>query len=117
MKNLVWLLAVLVVVFVAGGQNDGALPTWQTETVDSAGDVGWHTSIALDSNDRPHISYSGDTNSDLKYAYFDGSSWQTQTVDSAGKVGGRNSIALDSNNRPHISYSDFTNDDLKYAHK
>lgn len=42
---------------------------WQTFTIDSDGNVGWYTSIALDSNDKVHISYYYDYyNKDLKYA-------------------------------------------------
>ncbi len=38
-------------------------------TLDSAGSVGYFTSIAVDSNDRFHISYFDSANGDLKYAH------------------------------------------------
>ncbi|MFH2071111.1 MAG: hypothetical protein ABIJ11_07930 [Elusimicrobiota bacterium] len=88
---------------------------WNVQTVDSAGYVGHYTSIALDTNNYPHISYGDSTNWDLKYAKWTGTSWSIQTVDSAGSVGYLTSIALDTNNYPHISYWDITNGDLKYA--
>ncbi len=46
--------------------HDGA--SWHIETVDSAGDVGQFASLTLDALDQVHISYSDDTNGDLKYA-------------------------------------------------
>ena len=88
---------------------------WLIEIVDSAGRVGWLPSVALDSNDDPHISYFDRGNRDLKYAKWDGSGWNIETVDSAGDVGWDTSIALDSNDDPHISYLDYTNVDLKYT--
>ena len=96
--------------------NAEAVSEWSIEIVDSVGDVGKYNSITVDSNNRPHISYFDETNDDLKYAYWDGSSWQIETVDSDGSVGWYSAIAIDANNRPHISYFAATNDDLKYAY-
>ena len=87
--------------------------TWSIETVDSVGGVVRDTSIALDSNNNPHISYYDDTNGDLKYAKWTGSAWSKTTVDYS--VGYYTSITLDSNIYPHISYSDGVNRHLKYA--
>ncbi|MFX1263018.1 MAG: PKD domain-containing protein [Promethearchaeota archaeon] len=88
---------------------------WQIEVVDSEGNVGSSSSLVLDSNDNPHISYSDGTNYDLKYARWTGIEWLIETVDSEGDVGSWTSIALDSTDHPCISYYDSTNHDLKYA--
>lgn len=55
---------------------------WQIETIDSDGDCGWGCDIALDPNNRPHISYIQryDTTGLVKYAYFDGTNWGKETV-------------------------------------
>ncbi len=91
---------------------------WTISTIDSEGDVGWFSSIAVDSNNKAHISYVDATNGDLKYATNASGSWQELTVDSLGDVGpvfSSRSIAIDSNNKIHISYYDATNGYLKYA--
>ncbi len=102
-----------------------ATPTWSIQNVDSAGDVGYWASLALDSSGNPHISYfyiplgGGDGN--LKYARWTGSAWDIQTVESGAAGIMYSSLALDSGGNPHISYygsiSDYgtTGGNLKYA--
>ena len=102
--------------------------SWHTECVDDgtseggAKNVGKFTSIALDSNGYPHISYRAVTGANLKYAYKDTNDWhvETESADSANDVGKWTSIALrtvDSQVYPCISYYDVTNTALKYAWK
>ena len=94
-----------------------ATDTYKVAVVDAAGDVGWWTSIAVDSNNLPHISYYDKTNLRLKYAYKTmAGTWAIEVVDS-GNVGLTTSIKLDKQNRPHIAYYDAGNLNLKYAYK
>jgi hypothetical protein len=82
---------------------DGSI--WKTELVDSTGNAVasyYVTSLALDSSDRPYISYSG--YEDIRYAWLDGSAWITETVDTC-YFGCSPSLALDSHDHPHIAYN------------
>jgi outer membrane protein assembly factor BamB len=73
--------------------------TWSTQTV-STDDAFGGIYMALDSNNNPHIVYTG-ANGLMYYASWDGSSWEIQSVIQGGTP---NSLVLDSNNNPHILY-------------
>jgi hypothetical protein len=88
-------------------------------TVDSAGDVGRNTSIALGADGLPLIAYYDNTNDDLKVAKCgdpacSGPSTIT-AVDSAGVVGEWASLAIGADGFAVIAYVDATNGDLKVA--
>jgi fibronectin type 3 domain-containing protein len=102
------------------GIGEAELTPWNWYTVDdSTDDVGWCTSIAIDSYKNLHISYYDFTNSDLKYATISDLDDQPvitiETLDSSYDVGECTSIAIDSNDAVHISYYNNSNGDLKYA--
>lgn len=92
---------------------------WQSELADDGGiggRVGHYSSIALDHNSQPHISYMSQTNppNALNYAYRDGNGWHTQIIDDSGSAH-YTSLALDSQQYPHISYQIGLS--LKYAYE
>ena len=89
--------------------------TWKIEKVDWGENVGQFTGLALDSHNKPHISYFDESGTNLKYAYWNETKWENQWIDWDGHVGRSSSIVLDKNDHPHISYYDVTNTDLKYA--
>jgi len=98
---------------------------WHVLSIDGSADwpdpyksVGDHSSIALDSQQYPHISYCRmEPHYELKYAWKDTDGWHIDVVDSTGEVGKWSSIGVDTYGYPHISYYDETNGDLKYAQK
>ena len=107
-------------------RNNGT--NWQIETPDpNPGEVGGgFTSLALDSNDFPHISYSagaGDPGQgELRHAWFNGSTWQTEIVDTG--IGSRypqsniwTTLRINSGDNIYIAYHDTIQKDLKFAWK
>jgi len=94
--------------------------SWSIETVDNTLGTGWYTSIALDSDDHPHISHWINPltpNTELWYVYWDGSGWTYEAVE--GVAGQYCSIALDSDDNPHISYyyPSLNDKNLGYAYR
>lgn len=96
---------------------DGVI--WHTESVELNYTMGNTTSLVLDSNGRPHITYLArrdDTTSlhDLRYAFHDGNQWQVDTVlEEALILDTVQSLALDNNGIPHVSF--IQGDGLRYA--
>ena len=88
-------------------------PRWQIEVVDVnlGAWFGNHSSLALDTNDRPHASYYQNMGFLLKYAHRDGAGWHIEVVDDNPGYG--SSLALDSQGYPHIAYYTLH---LKYAY-
>jgi hypothetical protein len=87
-------------------------------TLDSNGQVGAETSIAIGTNGNPVISYRDETNLNLKVAACNNPTCTTSTnttIDSNGVGGWYSSIAIGTNGNPIISYTDATNQDLKVA--
>jgi len=97
---------------------------WHKKIIREQGEVSHYShSIAVDSNNIPHICYYDFTNKDLKYAYLNGTKFKTEIVDSEGDGGWSPYITLDNNDRPHViyGYSEPTNTSfdkkyLKYAY-
>ncbi|MBI5454124.1 MAG: chitobiase/beta-hexosaminidase C-terminal domain-containing protein, partial [Deltaproteobacteria bacterium] len=95
--------------------------TWALSTVYSAYDIVSYNSVAVDSNNKAHISFNtvagGPPIGFLKYASNSTGSWVVADADGTGSdnVGAYASIAVDSNNKIHIGYYDSTNTALKYA--
>lgn len=80
---------------------------WQTEMVDTTGDVGRASSLFVDRNGHPHISYYDVTQKKIKYAFYDGSSWHSLIVNSE-PVKRNTKIIVDADNGVHIVYCSYT---------
>lgn len=88
---------------------------WLIETVDSVGEIGGYTSLALDSNFQPRISYYSSINKEVKYVVYSEDSWHIEVLDSVGYWGGHTSISIDSLDKSHLCYHDSEDDTLKYT--
>jgi hypothetical protein len=106
----------VTVTTLTGTSNGISFTVWGISTVDSSGNVGQYSTIALDGSGNPKISYYDSQGMNLKYASWNGSTWSIETVDSSGNVGGYSSLALDGSGNPKISYYEGAPGmNLKYA--
>ncbi len=87
------------------------------EVEDRVSGTGWFTSIAVDNDGTPHVSYYDGYKGNLKYANLDDPEHPvTMNVDAGGDVGLYTSIVYDNvDQQVIISYYDATNGNLKYA--
>ncbi len=107
-------VALLVVVVFAGessgskanvGVGVAATPpyAWTIETANGTPDAGLYTSIALDSESRPYISYVNDLDGTLCIASRDNGTWSTEVVAGAGTLGDTN-VVVGPNHTLEASY-------------
>jgi hypothetical protein len=97
---------------VGSGGNCGPGNSWECTTVDNLGTTGTYTSLALDSNDEPHISYFGLTLTEVRYAHYvvsggncgPDNDWECLEIDDVTANGGPTSLSLDQVGDPHIAY-------------
>jgi hypothetical protein len=99
---------------LSGASENGA---FGTKIIDRVGNVGQHSSVALDPSNYPYprIAYYDQANGNLKYAGWNGTDWTIHNVDTSGDVGQYASLQMDSGDRAHIAYYDVSKGDLKYA--
>jgi hypothetical protein len=92
---------------VVSGGNCGPGNSWRCETVDSVGDVGKYSSIAVDPTDGyPIIAYHDTTNRALKLAIGSAVGWIFKTIQVPlfGSAGQYASLALDATGKTQIAY-------------
>jgi hypothetical protein len=106
----------------AADLNEGPLD-WSVSTLDSAGNMGFAPSMAIDSNGVVHVAYMAmrpatptiAESSYLKYATKSNGTWRFETIDNTMQVGGVATLVVDGTNTVNIIYQDYDNGTLRYA--
>ena len=94
--------------------------SWKITMLDTTR-INYYTSIQLDKDGNPRISYylyhapDGTYLLHLKYAEYDGKAWTIQTLDRRPETGKFNSLAVDQAGLPSIAYTNVSTGDLLFA--
>ena len=91
--------------------------SWASTQVSTGAKVG-PVGIAVDSNNHPHISFTGYhqyCGNGLRLASFDGTAWTTNVIESGGNKGCDSSLLIDGNDKAYISYLDRSTSKLKFT--
>lgn len=88
--------------------------TWSIETPDAEGTTGWDTSIALNQNDEPSVTYHSDATSSLWYAEKRGGIWTTASIAADGKP---SSLRLDASGRPRVAFNGLPTSAVNFAYR
>ncbi len=107
--------AISDVTFTWTGWSSGMVNS--TSSVYTSGDSAHYSSIVIDSNDKAHIVFYRDDNSNLMYSTNKSGSWATSSIETSNNVGKYCNLAIDSNDGLHVSYQYNTGTSLKYAYK
>lgn len=94
------------------------LPLFWTQLVDGQGWSSTYTSLALDAQGNPSISYDEESNpSRQKFAKHTAAGWSLEIADTLANSGGSSSLRLDALGNPRIAYGSFGDQKLRYASK
>ena len=100
----VFVCAVIAIALLGSSCLAPADATAQPTTVDSSGDAGWQTSIAIDSRGFPHIGYiTSSPTTDLKYARMTAAGWSTQKASETSNPTSATNLVLDRNDNPAMA--------------
>jgi hypothetical protein len=88
---------------------------WNLERVETAGDTGWYTSIALDALGNPFIAFVDGDNQTVNVAHRSGGVWTSERVDGPGQFNGNTNIAIGTNGTVQVGYYDLRGKAVKYA--
>ncbi|MBT3327764.1 MAG: hypothetical protein HN396_16180 [Gemmatimonadales bacterium] len=103
---------------------EGSGASWDVSTVAYLPEVGYRTSIALDSSGEPHVSYAEATSDGpadgiwplrLMVASREQGTWDVEVADSAAYCGGWSALAIDDDDEPAILHVDAAQGTIRFT--